>query len=415
MPQPGPLPSRSSRSEGGIASSFLRRRVLVVAVVAGALLGVIGIVSAQEAGQPPPGQGDATTTTVGQLDPNDPSQTGKQSCDESNLEKHDGFQNAPRCVAIDQGEVSAHAPAALITSALDNLQAGQAFQITANFRNVVRDRFAAAANGGYYHFMSELDGNGITHGHAHFYVQNIGDGAEAPDGDAGPLDFFKAVEDGGGGAAPSSVTVDVPGLNAGSYRACVTLGDSSHRPPMMSAAKIAVGIDCTRFTVGGGGNGGGGGGGGNDGATTTTAAQETTTTEAKQTTTTEAQATTTAPPDTTQAPPDTTQAPPDTTAQQGGQAPPVTEAPPPPPPAQQAPAQQGNQAAPVATNAAAQGVVDEGSGTDQIVTAPGVQGPLPFTGAPSGLLLAVGVMLVVGGCAFLLFTDGRRRPSHVAR
>ena len=410
MPQPGPLPSRSSRSEGGIASSFLRRRVLVVAVVAGALLGVIGIVSAQEAGQPPPGS-DQTTTTVGQLDPNDPSQTGKQSCDESKLEKHDGFQNAPRCVAIDQGEVSAHAPAALITNIPDNLQAGQAFQITASTRNIVRDRFAAAAKGGYYHFMSELDGNGITHGHLHLYVQNIGDGAVAPDGDAGPLDFFKAIEDGGGGAGASSVTVDVTGLNAGSYRACATLGDSSHRIPMMQAAKIAAGYDCTRFTVGGG----------NDGTTTTTAAQETTTTEAKQTTTTEAQATTTNPPDTTQAPPDTTQAPPDTTAappdttaQQGGGAPPATEAPPPPP--QQAPAQPVNNQAPANTVAgAAQGVVDEGSGTDQIVTAPGVQGPLPFTGAPSGLLLALGVLLVVGGCAFLLFTDSARRPSHVAR
>src|SRR6266545_845732 len=280
MPQHD-APARSSRgARRRLLPDTLGRRLAVIAIVTGALIGIVGAVSAQES-QPP---------QQNQLDPNDPSQTGKQSCDESNLEKHDGFQNAPRCVAIDQGEVSAHAPAALITSVPDNLQAGQAFQITANFRNVVRDRFAAAANGGYYHFMSELDGNGITHGHAHFYVQNIGDGAEAPDGDAGPLDFFKAVEDGGGGAAPSSVTVDVPGLNAGSYRACVTLGDSSHRPPMMSAAKIAVGIDCTRFTVGGGGNGGGGGGnggggGGNDGTTTTTAAQETTTTtEAKQTT-----------------------------------------------------------------------------------------------------------------------------------
>src|SRR5919198_1083956 len=240
MPQHD-VPARSSRgARRRLLPDTLGRRLAVIAIVTGALIGIVGVVSAQEAGQPPPGQ--ATTTTVGQLDPNDPSQTGKQSCDESKLEKHDGFQNAPRCVAIDQGEVSAHAPAALITNIPDNLQAGQAFQITVSTRNVVRDRFAAAENGGYYHFMSELDGNGITHGHLHLYVQNIGDGAVAPDGDAGPLDFFKAVEDGGGGAGASSITVDVPGLNAGSYRACVTLGDSSHRPPMMSAAKIAVGI-----------------------------------------------------------------------------------------------------------------------------------------------------------------------------
>jgi len=73
-----------------------------------------------------------------------------------------------------------------------------------------------------------------------------------------------------------------------------------------------------------------------------------------------------------------------------------------------------NQAAPPNSAAQVEGV-DEAAGSNQIVTAPGVQGPLPFTGAPSGLLLAVGVLLVVGGCAFLLFTDKRRRPGHVAR
>jgi hypothetical protein len=252
MPQ-HEAPARSSRgARRRLLPDTLGRRLAVIAIVTGALIGIVGVVSAQEA-QPP---------AQNQLDPNDPSQTGKVSCDESNLDRHDGFEKAPRCVAVQHGEVSAHAPAALITNVPDNLQAGQAFQITASLRNVIRDRFAPAAKGGYYKFMSELDGNGIVHGHAHIYVQNIGDGAVAPDGDAGPLDFFKAVEDGGGGAGASSVSVDVPGLNAGSYRACVTLGDSSHRIPMMQAAKIAAGADCTRFTVGdGGGNGGGGGGG----------------------------------------------------------------------------------------------------------------------------------------------------------
>jgi len=314
MPQPDPTPSRTYRSERRGYKDLLGRRVLVVAVVAGALLGVIGMVSAQEATNPNPADPNAPTTTAApgapgsQLDPNNPSQTGERSCEASNLPRHDGFEKSGTCVETDMGEVSDRSPSALITSVPENAAAGEAFQISASVRNVVRDRFPPAAKGGYYLFMSQLNEAGLTHGHAHIYVQNIGEGGTAPDSDAAPLDFFKAVEDGGGGADPDNITVDVPGLQAGSYRACVTLGDQSHRLPLTKAAKIAAGMDCVRFTVAEGPGGE---------ATTTTAAPETT---APDTTAPDTSA-----PDTTNAPettvPDTSA--PETTAPE---APPTTQA-----------------------------------------------------------------------------------------
>jgi hypothetical protein len=313
MPQPDRAPSRSYRAERRGYRDLLGRRVLVVAVVAGTLLGVIGVVSAQEATSPNPADPNAPTTTAApgapgsQLDPNNPSQTGERSCEASNLSRHDGFEKSGTCVETQMGEVSDRSPSALITGVPENAAAGEAFQITASVRNVVRDRFAPAAKGGYYLFMSELNEAGLTHGHAHIYVQNIGDAGAAPDSDAAPLDFFKAVEDGGGGAAPDNITVDVPGLQAGSYRACVTLGDSSHRLPLTKAAKIAAGMDCVRFTIAEG----------PAGETTTTAAPATTapdttapeTTNAPETTVPDTSAPDTSAPETTapEAPP-TTQA-----------------------------------------------------------------------------------------------------------
>jgi hypothetical protein len=296
MPQHD-APTRSSRGvRRGLLPEAMSRRLAVIAIVTGAMIGFVGAVGAQEAGT-------AAVEPGSQLDPNNPSQTGERSCRASNLPRHDGFEKSGTCVQTQMGEVSDRSPSALITNVPENAAAGEAFQITASVRNVVRDRFAPAAKGGYYLFMSELNEAGLTHGHAHIYVQNIGDAGSAPDGDAAPLDFFKAVEDGGGGAAPDNITVDVPGLQAGSYRACVTLGDSSHRLPLTKAAKIAAGADCVRFTIAEGPGG-----------------EETTTTAAPATTAPDTTA-----PETTNAPettvPDTSA--PETTAPE---APPTTQA-----------------------------------------------------------------------------------------
>jgi hypothetical protein len=298
MPQHD-APTRSSRGvRRGLLPEAMSRRLAVIAIVTGAMIGFVGAVGAQEAGTPAVEPGS-------QLDPNNPSQTGERSCRASNLPRHDGFEKSGTCVQTQMGEVSDRSPSALITSVPENAAAGEAFQITASVRNVVRDRFAPAAKGGYYLFMSQLNEAGLTHGHAHIYVQNIGDAGAAPDSDAAPLDFFKAVEDGGGGAAPDTITVDVPGLQAGSYRACVTLGDSSHRLPLTKAAKIAAGMDCVRFTIAEGPGGG---------ETTTTAVPATTapdttapeTTNAPQTTVPDTSAPATTAPE---APPTTEAAP----------------------------------------------------------------------------------------------------------
>ncbi len=187
----------------------------------------------------------APTTTAAPA----PVQIISNTCDDSQLQRHDGFQNAPRCVATDHGEVAAATPAVLLSRFPRVTRAGQAFQVIISTRNLVRDRFLAAAAGGYYAERSILDGNGITRGHLHVYVQALSDGSNVPDADANPLEFFQAVEDGGGGAGLSRLTVSIGALTAGPKRLCVTMGDASHRVPMQRAARLAAGADCVRMFV----------------------------------------------------------------------------------------------------------------------------------------------------------------------
>src|SRR6266545_4343420 len=275
-------PSRPSRgARRGLLSEASTRRLAVIAIVTGILLGLLGAVSAQESNQPndpATGDGDAPLS---------------KDCGDSPLTVNDGFQKGNTCVAVDSGEVSDKTPAVLITRAPRRVASGVDFQISISSRNVVRDRFLAAATGGYYAERSVLNPQGIQRGHSHVWVQDIGSGRTAPDADAAPLDFFKAVEDNGDG----DFTLTITGLTAGNKKLCVNDADGSHRTAMTKAAKLAMPYDCVRLFVFQG----------RGGATTTTAAQ-TTTTVVQETTTTAA-----APPDTTAAPPDTT-AVPDTTA-----------------------------------------------------------------------------------------------------
>jgi hypothetical protein len=282
MPQHD-APSRSSRgARRGLLSEVSTRRLALVAIVTGILLGLLGAVSAQEAGK---ANDPATADGLAPL---------SRSCDDSPLATNDGFQKGNTCVAVDSGEVSDKTPTVLITRAPRAVAAGQDFQVRISSRNVVRDRFLAAATGGYYAERSVLNPQGIQRGHSHVWVQDIGSGRTAPDADVAPLDFFKAVEDNGDG----DFTLTITGLSPGNKKLCVNDADGSHRTAMTRAAKLAMPYDCVRLFVFQG----------RGGATTTTAAQ-TTTTAAQETTTTTA-----APPDTTAAPPDTTAAPPDTTA-----------------------------------------------------------------------------------------------------
>jgi hypothetical protein len=177
------------------------------------------------------------------------------NCDNSQLTAHDGFQNGNRCVSTAFGEVPAAASNAslLITEAPEQVNANQAFEIKVSTRNLIRDRFLAAGQGGYY-VESSLLQDGIVRGHFHTACRNLANTNEAPDPAPVPA-FFVATEDGKGGRTPDTVTIQVAGLpDAGTTQCAVWAGDGSHRIPMMERANQTPAFDTVRIEVGGGGN-----------------------------------------------------------------------------------------------------------------------------------------------------------------
>ncbi|GAA1390534.1 hypothetical protein GCM10009613_31370 [Pseudonocardia kongjuensis] len=173
-------------------------------------------------------------------------------CSASRLTAHNGFQEAPRCVSTAFGEVAdaERSPSLLITEAPDRVAPGEPFSLTVSTRNLVRDRFLAAAQGGYYVESSLLDGEGLQRGHFHTACRILADPAEAPDSAPAPL-FFEATEDGGGGTTPDSVTIEVPGVDqAGELQCSSWAGDGSHRTPMMQRANQTPAFDSVRIEVG---------------------------------------------------------------------------------------------------------------------------------------------------------------------
>src|SRR3954463_8984998 len=133
------------------------------------------------------------------------------TCDNSKLPLHDGFQAGNKCVTTEFGEVgsTANNPSLIISSAPRQVRVGQSFQIKVSTRNLVRDRFLAAAKGGYYKESSFLNDQSLQRGHFHTACRMLTSRTFAPDPKTGSV-FFKATEDGGGAAAPDVVTVDVP-------------------------------------------------------------------------------------------------------------------------------------------------------------------------------------------------------------
>ncbi|MEV1294275.1 hypothetical protein [Pseudonocardia sp. NPDC049635] len=173
-------------------------------------------------------------------------------CSASRLTPHDGFQEAPRCVSTAFGEVAdaERSPSLLITEAPDRVAPGEAFSLTVSTRNLVRDRFLAAAQGGYYVESSLLDGQGLQRGHFHTACRILANPGEAPDSAPDPL-FFEATEDGGGGDTPDSVVIEVPGVEqAGELQCSSWAGDGSHRTPMMQRANQTPAFDSVRIEVG---------------------------------------------------------------------------------------------------------------------------------------------------------------------
>jgi hypothetical protein len=179
------------------------------------------------------------------------------SCKDSKLPAHDGFQKGDRCVSTAFGEVgsAANNPSLLITRAPTQVRVGQAFTLTVSTRNLIRDRFLAAGQGGYYVESSVLQ-NGLVRGHFHTACRMLANTNAAPAPDPVPA-FFVATEDSKGSATPDSVNIQVTGMpTAGTAQCASWAGDGSHRIPMMERANQTPAIDAVRIqvTAGGGGN-----------------------------------------------------------------------------------------------------------------------------------------------------------------
>jgi hypothetical protein len=184
---------------------------------------------------PPPGAGLGVLTN---------------SCDTSQLEDHDGFQKGNRCVSTEFGEVGAAAnnPTLLITNAPRQVNQNQPFTIQVSTRNLIRDRFLAAGQGGYYVESSVLQG-GLVRGHFHTACRILDNRNAAPAPDPVPA-FFVATEDSRGGAQPDTVAIQVPGLpQSGEFQCSSWAGDGSHRIPMMERANQTPAFDSVRIRV----------------------------------------------------------------------------------------------------------------------------------------------------------------------
>jgi hypothetical protein len=172
------------------------------------------------------------------------------NCQGSRLQPHDGFQNGNRCVSTQFGELAdeGNNPTLLITSAPRQVQANQAFELRVSTRNLVRDRFLPAAQGGYYKERAFLTADGIARGHFHTACRRLNNTSVAPDPAPVP-EFFVATEDGGGGRNPDQVTIRVSGLPRGEAQCTVWAGDGSHRVPMMQRANQIPAVDSVRISV----------------------------------------------------------------------------------------------------------------------------------------------------------------------
>ncbi|MEU4555631.1 hypothetical protein [Micromonospora violae] len=172
-------------------------------------------------------------------------------CDESRLQPHDGFQTGNRCVSTEFGEVGAAAnnPSLLITQFPEQVGQNQPFTLRVSTRNLVRDRFLAAGQGGYYVESSLLNDQGLVRGHFHTACRMLNSLTAPPEPQEVPA-FFVATEDGGGGAQPDEVTIQVPGLpQSGTAQCSVWAGDGSHRLPMMERANQTPAFDSVRIDV----------------------------------------------------------------------------------------------------------------------------------------------------------------------
>ncbi|MFG2054602.1 hypothetical protein ACGFI9_11295 [Micromonospora sp. NPDC048930] len=174
-----------------------------------------------------------------------------KDCTNSRLQPHDGFQAGNRCVSTAFGEVGAAAnnPSLLITQFPNQVRRNQPFTLRVSTRNLVRDRFLAAGQGGYYLESSLLDDQGLVRGHFHTACRMLNSLRQPPNPQDVPA-FFVATEDGKGSAQPDDVLIQIPGLpQSGVAQCAVWAGDGSHRIPMMERANQTPAFDVVRIRV----------------------------------------------------------------------------------------------------------------------------------------------------------------------
>jgi hypothetical protein len=176
-----------------------------------------------------------------------------RDCSGSALDAHDGFQEAPTCSDTAFGEIAAQQdnPQLLIVKAPKVVKVGQPIVLKVSTRNLKRDRFLAAGQGGYYLETSLLNADGITRGHFHSECRSLASRKEAPQPDRAGDGLFVATEDGGGSKTPDTVTVTLPGglQKTGVAQCAVWAGDGSHRIPMMQFANQVPAFDAVRVLV----------------------------------------------------------------------------------------------------------------------------------------------------------------------
>src|SRR3954452_9848433 len=228
------------------------RRLLAVGAVIAAVGAVVAFTTISNAAENdvPAGSG-AGKVVNGQVILTD-------TCVDSKLPLHDGFQKGDRCVATEFGEVSSAAnnTSLLITQAPRQVNVNTPFTLQVSTRNLIRDRFLAAGKGGYYVESSVLQG-ALVRGHFHTACRMLANTTEAPAPDPVPA-FFVATEDGKGGRTPGTVTINVPGLpSAGTAQCASWAGDGSHRIPMTERANQTPSFDAVRIQVRAGGQQGG--------------------------------------------------------------------------------------------------------------------------------------------------------------
>lgn len=197
----------------------------------------------------------ATATPTAPTGPNNGLDVLGRDCSNSKLKPHDGFQDSPACVSTAMGEIAAEnkLPSLLITNSPRLVGVNQPFKLVVSTRNLVRDRFLGAAAGGYYLESSFLNAQGLQRGHFHTACRMLASTKQAPDSSIAPA-FFLATQDNGGGAAPDSVTIDVPATatkTAGIMQCTSWAGDGSHRTPMMTKANETPAIDSVRILISG--------------------------------------------------------------------------------------------------------------------------------------------------------------------